>query len=122
MNFEFSQEQNLLREQAVGMLRSKCPPNVVRRVLEHDNEPYAKELWSEMANLGWQAATIPEEFGGIGLTHLELCVIAEECLCLRRRDPRQCTHLRIADAARGEQNAVVVSGQASRRAGLQSWG
>ena len=78
MNFEFSQEQNLLREQAVGMLRSKCPPNVVRRVLEHDKEPYAKELWSEMANLGWQAATIPEEFGGIGLTHLELCVIAEE--------------------------------------------
>ena len=78
MNFEFSQEQNLLREQAVSMLRAKCPPTVVRRVLEHDREPFARDVWTEMANLGWQAATIPEEFGGIGLSHLELCVIAEE--------------------------------------------
>ena len=78
MNFEFSQEQNLLREQAVSMLKGKCPPSVVRRVLENAKEPFARDVWTEMANLGWQAATIPEEFGGIGLTHLELCVIAEE--------------------------------------------
>lgn len=40
MNFEFSQEQNMLREQAVSMLRAKCPPTVVRRVLENDKEPF----------------------------------------------------------------------------------
>ena len=78
MNFEFSDEQNQLREQALSMLRSKSGPGVVRRVLENDKEPYAKDVWREIVNLGWTASTIPEEFGGIGLTHLEVCVLAEE--------------------------------------------
>jgi hypothetical protein len=33
MNFEFSEEQNMLREQAQGFLNDKCPLTVVRRVL-----------------------------------------------------------------------------------------
>jgi acyl-CoA dehydrogenase len=77
MNFEFSDEQNLLREQAQGFLRDKCPPAVVRRVLDGD-EPYAADVWKGMVELGWTAVTIPEAYGGIGLGHLELCVIAEE--------------------------------------------
>ena len=31
-----------------------------------------------MAGLGWMSTTIPEQYGGIGLGSLELCVIAEE--------------------------------------------
>ncbi|MEM7019913.1 MAG: acyl-CoA dehydrogenase family protein, partial [Pseudomonadota bacterium] len=31
-----------------------------------------------MAELGWTATTIPESYGGLGLSYLELCVIAEE--------------------------------------------
>ena len=77
MNFEFSEEQNLLREQAQGFLNSKSPLTVARRILDGD-ESYATEVWKGMAGLGWMATTIPEQFGGIGLGHLELCVIAEE--------------------------------------------
>lgn len=77
MNFEFSEEQNLLREQARSFLNEQCPPSVVRRVLEGD-EPFDRKLWDAMAALGWMGTTIPQEYGGIGLSYYELGLIAEE--------------------------------------------
>ena len=77
MNFEFSEEQNLLREQARGFLQDNCPPSAVRKVLESDAE-YDADLWRKIIDMGWTATVIPEEFGGLGLSYLELVVIAEE--------------------------------------------
>ena len=77
MNFEFSEEQDLLREQAQGFLAEHCPTSVVRRILEGD-EPYDEALWKKVAEMGWTATVIPEEYEGLGLTYLELSVIAEE--------------------------------------------
>jgi len=77
MNFEFSDEQNLLREQAQGFLQSKCPIEAVRAVLEGD-QAFDETLWKGIAEMGWTATTIPEAYGGIGLGYLELCVLAEE--------------------------------------------
>ena len=76
MNFEFSDEQNLLREQAQSFLADKCPLTAVRRVLDGD-QPNDAQLWRGMIDLGWTATAIPEEYGGIGLGYLELCVLAE---------------------------------------------
>ncbi len=77
VNFEFSEEQNLLREQAAGFLRDNCPPETVRAVLEGDAS-FDAELFKDIAEMGWTAAAIPEKHGGLGLSYLELCVIAEE--------------------------------------------
>jgi alkylation response protein AidB-like acyl-CoA dehydrogenase len=77
MDFEFSEEQNLLREQAQGFLASNCPASTVRAVLDGGTD-YDKDLWSKIAEMGWTATVIPEEFGGLGLSYLELSVIAEE--------------------------------------------
>ena len=77
MNFEFSEEQNLLREQAQNFLMESCSPTTVRKILESD-EPYDKELWQKIAELGWLSTVIPESFGGLGLSYYELSVIAEE--------------------------------------------
>ena len=49
----------------------------VRRILDGD-EPHHPDLWQGIAELGWLGASIPEEYGGLGLGYLELCVIAEE--------------------------------------------
>ena len=52
-----------------------------------------------LSEMGWTATVIPEEYGGLGLSYLELCVIAEEigqgggahsvfflaCISLRKR-------------------------------------
>ncbi len=77
MNFEFDDDQNLLREQARGFLQDNCPPAVVRAVLEGD-AAYDAPLWQKLIDMGYTATVIPEEFGGLGLSYLELSVIAEE--------------------------------------------
>ena len=77
MNFDFSDEQKQMRDEARKFLAQKCPPKAVRAVLD-GNATYDKELWKGLAEMGFIGVAIPEEFGGTGAGHLELCVIAEE--------------------------------------------
>src|SRR5258708_8789243 len=77
MNFDFSDEQKQLRDEARKFLAEKCPPKAVRVVLD-GNEPYDRELWKGLADMGFLGVAIPETYGGAGAGHLELCVIAEE--------------------------------------------
>jgi hypothetical protein len=77
MNFDFSDDQKQLRDQARKYLAEKCSPKAVRVVLD-GKAPYDKELWKGLAEMGFLGVAIPEEFGGAGAGHLELCVIAEE--------------------------------------------
>ncbi|MFK7732171.1 MAG: acyl-CoA dehydrogenase family protein [Pseudomonadales bacterium] len=77
MNFEFNDEQHLIRDQAHSFLKDNCPTSIVREVLEGD-ELYSETLWKQVCELGWTATVIPEEYGGLGLSYLELVVIAEE--------------------------------------------
>ena len=77
MNFDFSDDQKQLRDQARRFLAEKCPPKAVRAVLEGKAD-YDRELWKGLAEMGFLGVAIPEEFGGTGAGHLELCVIAEE--------------------------------------------
>ena len=77
MNFDFSDDQKLLKEQVRKFLTDKCPYSVPRRILDGD-EPYAKEVWRGLVDMGLMGTAIPEAYGGLGLGALELCVIAEE--------------------------------------------
>jgi acyl-CoA dehydrogenase len=77
MNFDFSEDQKQLRDQARRFLAEKSPPKAVRQVLE-GKAPYDKELWKGFAELGFLGVAIPENYGGSGAGHLELAVIAEE--------------------------------------------
>jgi acyl-CoA dehydrogenase len=78
MNFEFSDDQNLLREQAQRFLREQCPLEKVRAVLDDRELSHDQKVWQGMVDLGWTGVSIPEQYGGVGLGYLELCVIAEE--------------------------------------------
>src|SRR3982074_386477 len=77
MNFDFSDEQKQLRDEARKFLAEKCPRKAGRVVLD-GKEPYDRELWKGLAEMGFLGVAIPEEFGGAGAGHLELCVIGEE--------------------------------------------
>ena len=77
MNFDFSDDQKQLRDQARRYLAEKCPPKAVREVLDGKAD-YDRALWKGLAEMGFLGVAIPEEFGGTGAGHLELCVIAEE--------------------------------------------
>lgn len=78
MNFDFSDDQKFLKSEARKFLEANCPTTRVRKTLDNDAQAYDAELWTQVAAQGWLGAAIPEEHGGLGLGHLELCVIAEE--------------------------------------------
>jgi acyl-CoA dehydrogenase len=77
MNFDFSDDQKMLKEQAHKFLSEKCTPKTVRAVYQ-SGSTYDRALWKQIAELGWAGTAIPEQYGGLGLGYLELCVIAEE--------------------------------------------
>ena len=77
MNFDFSDEQKQLRDEARKFLSEQCPPKAARAVLD-GKVAYDKGLWKGLAEMGFLGVAIPESYGGTGAGHLELCVIAEE--------------------------------------------
>ncbi len=77
MNFDFSDDQKAIQEQARSMLAAQCGTDRVRTVID-GKKSMDRELWQQVAELGWTATAIPESCGGLGLSHLELCVIAQE--------------------------------------------
>lgn len=77
MNFGFSEEQNLLREQVRRFLADRAPLSEVRGWMR-SKDGYSRDLWGEMAELGWIGLIVPEEYGGIGLSFLDLAVVLEE--------------------------------------------
>ena len=77
MNLDFSDDQKFLQEEARKFLEKEEALNRNRAVLETDNK-FDQDLWKKIVDLGWTGIRIPEEYDGLGLGHLELCVIAEE--------------------------------------------
>lgn len=78
MNFDYSDEQKFLKDEARKFLAAHCGPTKARAVLDDPGISYDAGLWKQVAEQGWLGAAIPEEHGGLGLGHVELCGIAEE--------------------------------------------
>ncbi|MFK7841341.1 MAG: acyl-CoA dehydrogenase family protein [Sphingorhabdus sp.] len=78
MNFDFSDDQKFLRDEARKFLEAQCTSAHVREVLDDDDKSHNEDVWKQIVEMGWLGAAIPEEYGGLGLGMLELCVIAEE--------------------------------------------
>src|SRR5579864_4598574 len=66
----------MLRRSAREFLAKECGPKVVRRLMESE-DGYDAALWKKIADLGWTALGIPEQYGGVG-TFLDLVVVLEE--------------------------------------------
>ena len=77
MNFGFTEEQELLRQEARKFLDAHCPNAEVRRIAETP-EGHCPKLWKQIAGLGWTGLTIDEVHGGAGLGWVDLVVLLEE--------------------------------------------
>ena len=77
MDFALSEEQEMLRKSARDFLTKECPKTLVRE-MEADEKGYSPKLWKGMADLGWMGLVFPEQYGGSGLTILDLSVLIEE--------------------------------------------
>ena len=78
MNCDYSDDQKFLKSEARKFLAAECQPKDVRAVLDDPAVSFDRGLWEKIAGQGWLGAAIPEEHGGLGLGHVELCAIAEE--------------------------------------------
>ena len=77
MDFEFNEEQKMLKTSAREFLEKECPKSLVKQMVadEKGNPP---ELWHKMAELGWLGLIFPEKYGGMGGNILDLVAIQEE--------------------------------------------
>jgi alkylation response protein AidB-like acyl-CoA dehydrogenase len=77
MNFVFTAEQEELRSAARGFLADHSSSEQVRQAMESELG-YDPQVWKQIAaELGWAAVTIPEAYGGLDLTAVELTALLE---------------------------------------------
>jgi alkylation response protein AidB-like acyl-CoA dehydrogenase len=78
VNFDYNDEQKALKDEVRRFLSSVSPLTAVRAVLDNPGKGYDPALWARIGEQGWCGAVVPEQYGGIGMGHVELCALAEE--------------------------------------------
>jgi alkylation response protein AidB-like acyl-CoA dehydrogenase len=80
MSLVLTDEQELIKQAAAEFLKEKSPVGHLRELRDsQDPVGFSKELWKEMAGLGWAGIPFDEAVGGAGLGLAELGVLLEEC-------------------------------------------
>lgn len=105
MNFDLSDEQKMLGEQARALLADLTPFDRLRALIDSGSE-WDEPLWHALAEMGFLGVTIPEEHGGLGLGALDLGVIMEA--------------LGGANAAVPFMSSIVLGAEAIRLAGSEA--
>ncbi|KEQ19673.1 acyl-CoA dehydrogenase family protein [Endozoicomonas numazuensis] len=78
MEFAFTDEQEMIRDSAESFLQDVSTSEAVRSAMVTE-AGYDSELWQRICSqMYWQALTIPEEYGGLGLGYVELTILLEE--------------------------------------------
>jgi alkylation response protein AidB-like acyl-CoA dehydrogenase len=77
MKLNLTEEQEMIKKAACDFLADKCPKTFVTQ-MEESETGYSKELWQEMAELGWMGLAFPEKYGGGDMNFLDLAVLLEE--------------------------------------------
>ncbi|MDP6567134.1 MAG: acyl-CoA dehydrogenase family protein [Alphaproteobacteria bacterium] len=77
MDFSLSEEQQLLKDSVQRFVREEYELESRRKLVASD-AGYSEEHWAMMAELGWLAVALPEEYGGIGGGPVETMVLMEE--------------------------------------------
>jgi alkylation response protein AidB-like acyl-CoA dehydrogenase len=76
VNFDLSEEQELLQHTVRGFVEKECPPTRVHELFDAESEHDA-ELWNGLVELGLGGLHLPEAHGGAGLELLDLALAAE---------------------------------------------
>jgi alkylation response protein AidB-like acyl-CoA dehydrogenase len=76
VNFDTSEEQELLQQTVRQYVENECPPTQVRAVFDGDsgNDP---SLWKGLMEMGIGGLYVPEVHGGAGLELIDVALVAE---------------------------------------------
>ena len=78
MPFLLSDEQQQISREARKLLTDLYSGARLRACLESKGA-YDEVFWSACQEMGWTGVTVPEAYGGLALSPVELCLIAQEC-------------------------------------------
>jgi alkylation response protein AidB-like acyl-CoA dehydrogenase len=76
VNFELSEEQQLLQQTVRQFLDNECPATHVRALFDGDTG-FDPALWKGMVEMGLAGLHLPEAHGGAGLEMIDLAVVSE---------------------------------------------
>ncbi len=77
MDLDFTEEQDMLRNLVRSLVDDVTPLTVVRE-FEDDPVGYSPELWAQLAELDLIGLTLPEQYGGSGMSMIEGAIVYEE--------------------------------------------
>jgi acyl-CoA dehydrogenase len=79
MTLVLTEDQLMFRDAAKRFAAERAPVAQLRK-LRDDNDPvgFSRELWKEMADMGWAGVLVPEEHGGVGFGFVGAGLIATE--------------------------------------------
>lgn len=78
MALVLTEDQELLAQTARDFVRTNSPVSRLRALRDaQDSVGFSRDMWQEMAQLGWAGILIPEEYGGAGMGLAELAVVLE---------------------------------------------
>ena len=77
MDFSLSEEQQMLKDSVQRFVRDEYELESRRKLVASDIG-YSEDHWAKMAELGWLALSLPEEYGGIGGGPVDTMVLMEE--------------------------------------------
>ena len=79
MALVLNDEQTMLRDNARGFLAKNAPIAHFRALRDkRDADGFSRALWKEFVELGWAGILVPQDYGGLGLGHVEAGVVMEE--------------------------------------------
>ena len=74
MDFAFSEEQKLLRDNTIRFAKGELN----RHVADRDrDQAFSRDLWKKCAEIGIQGLPVPEQYGGTGLDALSTAIVLE---------------------------------------------
>lgn len=77
MNFEFTEEQTMIKDSVSRFVRDEYDFDT-RRAIVNSDDGISREYWSMFAELGWLSVPFAEEYGGFGGSVEDIAAVMEE--------------------------------------------
>ena len=77
MNFDFSEEQTMIKDSVSRFVREEYDFDTRRKIINSD-DGMSREFWSMFAELGWLSVPFAEEYGGFGGAVEDIAAVMEE--------------------------------------------
>lgn len=77
MNFDLTIEQKLLKDSAREFFAKEIDKDYVREMVK-DEKGFAKEIWRKMANLGWMGLLVPDTYGRLEMSFIDMAILLQE--------------------------------------------